>query len=170
MNSLEKAVGTPLEVTIKGKPFKLSPLSINDLAEAESRIRSRTMREFKQACDGKIDMEIILSIAQREVSQEELNKFDNSLEGLLYKAWKSLQKQYPKMNYDDLALLFDSTNMDELKEVSVIINKLNEVTASPLAPTLVEEVSLGQKPVPLSPTTTQAKIPACFQSQSSISD
>lgn len=122
MSDLAKIAGKGTEVEIKGKKYIFSPLTISDMAEFESHIRSNLINDFLTATkDADIDsnerIKILNNLATKEISDFEVAKHTNSWSGGCWLFWKSLVKNHPEIKFEDMGDLIDSENLAEIMTI-----------------------------------------------------
>lgn len=118
-DSLAKTAGTPITITLKGKELVLSPLSVNDLASLESKIRSDRVQEFLENAKMLEIPKIELLTALQEltkggIDQDEISSYMSSLTGVRYLLWRAINKNQPDMSIEDVGNLLDLNNFDKI--------------------------------------------------------
>lgn len=126
MTTLPDMAGTPRVVEIRGKEYKVSPLTIDDLAEFEvivRQIRNEEIRkEFKKSeISEELIAEKIVEYASKPVSWDNVQSAMNSMTGTRYILWQALKKHQPNLKLEDMGSLI---GLDNFKEVTKIRNEL----------------------------------------------
>lgn len=126
MTSLPDMAGTPRIVKIRGKEYKISPLTIDDLAEFEvvvRRIRNEEIR--KELKESEISEELIaqkiIEYASKPVAWGNVQDAMNSMTGTRYILWQALKKYQPNLKLEDMGRLIA---LDNFEEVAKIRNEL----------------------------------------------
>lgn len=134
MSNLEKMAATGTEVEIKGKKYIFSPLTIRDMAEFESYIRSNLINGFLTATkDGNIEsderIKILNNLASKEISDLEVSKHMNSWSGGCWLFWKSLNKNHPEIKLEDMGDLIDTESLPEVMAILGMAGEKNKVNS-----------------------------------------
>lgn len=129
-DSLANAAGTPVTITLKGKKYKASPLTIGDLAEFESSIKSERLKVFMEGTAEKLLPEertkIITDLCSQGIEEAEVVRQMTTLNGARYLLWRSLSKHDKKLTLDDVSNL---VSMDNLLEITTIVQSLGGTEA-----------------------------------------
>jgi len=122
--SLSDVTGKGIKIEIRGKEYELSVLTIDDLAEFESYIKSQRLRSFLEATEGldeKIRIEGISKITSMHLTPEEMTEEMRSISGTRFFLWCSLRKKNPDIKLEEMGKLVD---LDNLGEITTIINSI----------------------------------------------
>ena len=80
---LDQAIGSPVRtITLKGKPIKLVPLTLNDHAEFARHMRHQRIEDFKEASVGLNDA--VKATHIREILKENMLDSITTMEGVRY--------------------------------------------------------------------------------------
>ena len=155
----------PLQVEIKGQKLLLSPNTVRDLRSIPSYMRTRALQEYN-ASTPKPDGTVIMAILAKQYSDDEINAFGASDEGIDYMLWRSLNHKQPSIGWEDMGMLFDMSNSSEYVDAIRLLNSLNSAGERPLAQVGDKAGDIVSTNASASlPTTTQAtKIPKTFPS------
>lgn len=126
MTELAPIAGTPKTVKIKGKEYRVSPLTIDDLAEFELVVREERNRALLRALKGSdleesLLAEAIGSAAAKPVTLRDIDKNMGSMIGVRFLLWCALKKNHPEVKLQEMGLLID---MDNFEEAAAIVAEL----------------------------------------------
>ena len=110
---LQCAVNAPLEVTIKGKEYKISEYTLYDFAVFRRRIQSHKIKLANLIEDKVIQQATIDRILDTEISDEEVNTSMGSIEGITFLLWCML-KPNQDIELKDVEPMVDSDNFTEI--------------------------------------------------------
>ncbi len=118
MTTLPDMAGTPRLAKIGGKEYKVSPLTIDDLAEFETIVRVERNRALLIALKGSeltndVIAEAIGAAAAKPVSLAEIDKNMGSMMGVRYLLWSALKKNHPEVKLEEMGKLITLENFDE---------------------------------------------------------
>ena len=122
MTSLPDMAGTPRPVQIKGKEYKVSPLTIDDLAEFETIIRKERNRALLESLESSklqdsVITEAIGVTASKPVSLSEIDKHMGSMMGVRFLLWCSLKKNHPELKLEEMGQLIDLDNFEDAAKI-----------------------------------------------------
>jgi len=125
-SELAPIAGTSKTVKIKGKEYKVSPLTIDDLAEFELVVREERNRALLRALEGSnleqsLLAEAIGAAAAKPVSLRDIDKNMGSMIGVRFLLWCALKKNHPEVKLMEMGLLID---MDNFEEAAAIVAEL----------------------------------------------
>ena len=119
-DSLSKAAGGGATIELRGKLFKIKPLTIGDLSDFESHIRSKKIRDFMAAAEDVSPLErvaILKELASEPLEEAELTAGMASMSGVQYLLWKALSKSQPDLELSDMNEYIDLQNLEELSAI-----------------------------------------------------
>ncbi|KKN89729.1 hypothetical protein LCGC14_0235750 [marine sediment metagenome] len=119
-DSLANAAGKGVTLTIKGKEYEFSPITLGDLADFEKHIRSEKLNIFMlEAKDLPVAerKEIIIELCRQGLDPLAVEQHMNSLDGVRFLLWKSLSKKHPDLTLDGVSELVDMQNLEEVSAV-----------------------------------------------------
>lgn len=129
VSGVAKAAGTPIEVTISGRSFKLGPLPIGDLAAIEQHIRAKRVEAFLTGAtraflsiEEKASLLIPITIA--EVSDVDIMTELNTLSGVCAAAYLMLRRYNENITKE---LVDELITIDNLSEVMMLINRYSGI-------------------------------------------
>lgn len=107
------------EITIDGKPFKLSQVTIGDLSEIEQKLkRDRNKNYLQYGKELGMSNKEILSMTSRSVGDEERDAFMCTVEGIHFLLGLLLTRNNPGV---DAQALIGAIPLDELQNISYTI-------------------------------------------------
>ena len=130
MTELAPIAGTARTVQIKGKEYKVSPLTIDDLAEFEVVVRMERNKALLRSLEGSdlkdsLLAEAIGSAAAKPVSLSDIDKNMGSMIGVRFLLWCALKKNHPEVKLETMGLLID---LDNFEEAAGIVSELGGKT------------------------------------------
>ena len=128
-DSLGNAAGTGVTIKIRGKDYKILPLTIRDLAEFESYVRSKSLRAYMEASVGENSEErikVIRMLAGSPPSSREVSAAMFTLDGGRYLVWRTLLKSDPKLTQEQVDELVNMDNLEQLTEIVQSVSGTDE--------------------------------------------
>ena len=119
-DSLANAAGKGVTLTIRGEEYVVSPITLGDLADFESHVRSKQIKDFL-ASAGELSSEerkdVLTELVSRTIDQEKVSAEMTTLDGVRFLLWKALSRKRPKLTINDVSKLVDVQNLDEISAV-----------------------------------------------------
>lgn len=118
--ALDNTAGKGLSVNIKGKDYKLGVLTIDDLAEFESYIKSQKLKQFLEAAK---DMPpearegTIGKILDKGLTGDEMTREMTSMSGVRFLLWRSMRKSNLDLRLEEMGGLIDLENFGEVADI-----------------------------------------------------
>lgn len=122
MTALPDMAGTPRIVKIGGKDYKVSPITIDDLAEFETEVRKLRSESIKAMLketglpDDVIAQKLVES-ASKSISIDDIQEAMTSMQGTRYLLWCALRKHQPELKLEEMGNLITLDNFDEATEI-----------------------------------------------------
>lgn len=121
MTDLASVAARPAMATIKGKEYKLSVLSIDDLADFEKRVKQERLRDaIKGLREAGVEPDTVAKTAEnmveKELSAKELQKAMSTISGTRYLLWCALKRNHD-VKLEKMGDLVDLDNLDEMTEI-----------------------------------------------------
>lgn len=122
MTTLPDMAGTPRTVEIRGKEYKVSPLTIDDLAEFETVVRKERNKALLESLESSklqdsVITEAIGVTASRPVSLADIDKHMGSMMGVRFLLWCSLKKNHPELKLEEMGQLIDLDNFEDAAKI-----------------------------------------------------
>lgn len=121
MAELAETLGVPTEITLKGHLYKLEKLTLGDWAEFE-RIAKKKHRENVLSCGREVYgdelPDEVFQTMIRPLTEDELEQYQSSIEGITFLLWKSLVKRKKDITLEQAA---DLVTLDDITEVTAAI-------------------------------------------------
>jgi len=117
-DSLARAAGDLISVTLNGKEYRVKPLTLGDLAEFESRIKSDRIKAFQEAsAEFAPDLRraTLIDLISRALTSEEVTAEMSTLSGIRFLFWQMLVKEQPELVLDDMSRIVDLQNLGEIE-------------------------------------------------------
>jgi len=136
-DSLANAAGKGLTITLKDKEYRLSVLTIDDLAEFESYLASQKLRNILAIAEGMAweeKKQLITVIAQSPIGDTEIASAMSSMSGVRFLLYRALMKN-KDVELEKMGEIVDLSNFNEAME---IINNIGGETIA--SPPPIEEV------------------------------
>ncbi len=117
-NTLSQALGKGMDVTLRDKTYKVYPLTVGDIADLESHIRSKKITDFINAVketdmDSAERLTVITTLASEPVSMEQGNEVDN----VRFLFWCAIRKDQPEMKLEDMNNLVGVDNVEDMNAI-----------------------------------------------------
>jgi len=126
-----EATGKGIEITLRGKTYKLTPITVNDLAEFETYIRNERLKIVSEAAKGFESSERREMIMDAlTVTQGVLLREINSVRGARFLIHRAMLPNYPDMKLEDVG---DLCGVDNLTEVMGVLDNMYGGGSDPLA-------------------------------------
>lgn len=127
---LSKAAGAGVVVTIKGKEFVVSPLTMGDLSDFQMELRRQKLRLVNDVADSwtpeeRADMR--RDIINTPIDAEEMQREMNSLGGFRYILWKCLSKGN-QITQEEVGQLVGLSEMEQLSPIIEAISGTGDKT------------------------------------------
>jgi len=118
---LHKVAGRPTMADIKGKEYKLSVLTIDDLADFEKRVkRERLQNAIKSLQEAGVDPEAISktaeSMSSKELNPGEIQVAMSTVSGTRYLLFCALKRNHD-VKLENMGELVDLDNIDEMNKI-----------------------------------------------------
>lgn len=156
-DELSNAAGTPTEIEVRGQKYKIAPLTIGDIAEFESWVRSKRVQTFLKNADGLPPEErkdILIDLCSKPLGEDTLASEMTSMSGVQYLFWRTLLKHQPDMTLEKAQGLVGWDNLDVLSSVVQNVGGIQEDGEG--NPTIPAPTSFGgTSPSASSDTTTE---------------
>lgn len=125
-DKLEDITGSGIEITIKGKEYKLGIFNMRDLADFRQYIKGQRIKVIQESItDNTERIELINNILESNINEtRELSTMD----GVCFMLWRSLQKYQPEITLKDADELVD---LDNIAEISNIVTKIGGQVKNP---------------------------------------
>ena len=135
-----EAAGKGIEIELRGKNYKLSPITVDDLAEFEKHVRNERLAAVKKATeDFPAEERKEMMLEALTVSQNTLLREINSVCGARFLIHRAMLPNYPDMKLEDVGKL---CGVDNLSEVMAILDNMYGASNVPLAE-MAEDQSVG---------------------------
>jgi len=114
-DSLADAAGRGVTIEIKGREYEIAPITLGDLAEFESYVRSQRIKSFLSSTEG-LDSnerkEVLTELCMRTLADDDVSREMTTLSGVRFLLWRALLKRQPNLTLDDINDLVDISNLD----------------------------------------------------------
>ena len=148
--TLASAMAKPVEVEIRGEKFQVTPISIDDLAEFESKIKSRRLSEAMIAAkeaelpsDEKI--QILREIQKQPITGDALTEEMSTMSGIQFILWRMLLRYQARLTLQQVGRLIDFKNLEEM---SSIVSAFSGLEPEDIDPKAQEEEEEEEEPPP----------------------
>ena len=126
-DKLENITGSGIEVTIKGKEYKLGIFSMRDLADFRQYVKGQRVKII-QATIVSMEEKLILINSVLDSNVNETKELQ-TMDGVTFMLWRSLQKYQPEITLTDVDNMIDLDNISEIS--NVLMNIGGKVKNSP---------------------------------------
>jgi len=114
-DKLENIIGSGLPITIKGKDYKLGIFNMRDLADFKQYIKGQRIKIIQGTIESMEEKLILInSVFDSNINE---TKELQSVDGVCFMLWKSLQKYQPEMTFADVDKIVDMDNIAEVSNV-----------------------------------------------------
>jgi len=114
-DKLENITGSGIEVTIKGKEYKLGIFSMRDLADFRQYVKGQRVKII-QATIVSMEEKLILINSVLDSNVNETKELQ-TMDGVTFMLWRSLQKYQPELTLADVDNMIDLDNISEISNV-----------------------------------------------------
>ena len=114
-DKLEDITGSGISVTIKGKEYKLGIFSMRDLADFRQYIKGQRVKII-QATIVSMEEKLILINSVLDSNVNETKELQ-TMDGVCFMLWRSLQKYQPEITLADVDNMIDLDNISEISNV-----------------------------------------------------
>ena len=114
-DKLENITGSGIEVTIKGKEYKLGIFSMRDLADFRQYVKGQRVKII-QATIVSMEEKLILINSVLDSNVNETKELQ-TMDGVTFMLWRSLQKYQPEITLTDVDNMIDLDNISEISNV-----------------------------------------------------
>ena len=114
-DKLENITGSGIEVTIKGKEYKLGIFSMRDLADFRQYIKGQRIKII-QATIVSMEEKLILINSVLDSNVNETKELQ-TMDGVTFMLWRSLKKYQPELTLADVDDMIDLDNISEISNV-----------------------------------------------------
>jgi len=134
---ISQAGGNPIEIEIDGKTWKLSPLTVGDLAALQENIRNRRLAAVQSSLAG-LDKEalvdIVCDITKSAIDGETMDREMETLAGCQFSIWRSLHRNHKELTLEMVGEMFTmdslfNTMLPVLKQLSGLEDEGNPTPA-----------------------------------------
>ena len=114
-DKLENITGSGIEVTIKGKEYKLGIFSMRDLADFRQYVKGQRVKII-QATIVSMEEKLILINSVLDSNVNETKELQ-TMDGVTFMLWRSLKKYQPELTLADVDDMIDLDNISEISNV-----------------------------------------------------
>lgn len=135
MNEVNKITGNGINITLDGKDYILSPLTINDIGEIEIYAKAERIKALLLV-NSALTIREQIDIMKTPLTPEEIEGVTNSIHGAIYYIWLSLKHAQPDITLEETKKLISRENLRDI--LSFIDSFTTSKNESAQTPTLVE--------------------------------
>jgi hypothetical protein len=114
-DKLEDITGSGISVTIKGKEYKLGIFGMRDLADFRQYVKGQRIKII-QATIVSMEDKLILINSVLDSNVDETKELQ-TMDGVCFMLWRSLQKYQPEITLADVDNMIDLDNISEISNV-----------------------------------------------------
>lgn len=131
MSEVNKITGNGINITLDGKDYILSPLTINDIGEIEIYAKAERIKALLLV-NSALTIREQIDIMKTPLTPEEIEGVTNSIHGAIYYIWLSLKHAQPDITLDEVKKLVSRDNLrDILNLVDSFTTPKNETAQTP---------------------------------------
>ena len=123
--SMESITNAALEITIKGKEYKVSEYTLKDLANFRRIIQGKKIKMLNFIGDKESRMELTREILKDGISDEEFLNEMQTIEGVAYLLW-CMMKPNHEIELDAVERLVDADSMSEIINVMTNLSPVKD--------------------------------------------
>lgn len=125
-DSIDRLVGTGTAVKIKGKEYRLSPLTIADFGEISAFVKAQRLKVCAFA-NPDLTLQEKIQITEERPSEKEIDTVLSDISGLTFQVWLHVKHNHPTITLKDMAEMIDKDNYKQIYEA------VSQVNANPNA-------------------------------------
>src|SRR5574337_165391 len=110
MNEVNKITGNGINITLDGKDYILSPLTINDIGEIEIFAKAERIKALLLVNPG-LSIKEQIDIMKTSLAPDEIEGVTSSIHGAIYYIWLSLKHAQPDITLDEAKKLSSKDNL-----------------------------------------------------------
>jgi len=123
---LGKMAAKPIEMKVGDQMFKVSPITVGDLADFEQYIKQIRLNQFLETAKNvgmkdEMKMEMISRMLNRPFTNDDFSTELSTMSGIRYMVWRGIVKNHPKITLDDVS------KIEDLNEVMEVINAISAI-------------------------------------------
>lgn len=107
MSELSDALATPIEIELGGKTYKAGIITMNDWAAFEAHAHNlhvdRIVETAKKVYGDNPLPDSVLDRATKSLTEQELDEYQSSVQGISFLLWRSLIKYNPNMTEQEVS-------------------------------------------------------------------
>ena len=119
MAGIEKTTGQPMAITLKGKEYKLHPITLADIASFKQHVKDQKLEMLNEVKNEKIQLKLIEKLMDTEISDKELDDHLQTLEGIAFLLWKMMRGA---KSLDEVGRLIEVNEVEKLSVIAMGIN------------------------------------------------
>ena len=119
-DSLEKAAGTGVTITLGGKTYEIKPFSVGDYIALRSHIRSKRIEDFRKSAEGMDSSDrraIITELVSQNIGEFELTQEIATPEGSIFMLWRLVKKHEPDLTLEKVQEMLNGADLDDLEGI-----------------------------------------------------
>lgn len=121
MNGIDKIAGIGITIKIKGKDYKLSPLTIGDYGEIAAFTKAMRLRVFEMA-DPSLSMKDKIEILQATPTADEIDAAMRDISGIAFQLYLQIKAYHPDITRQEVARLIDMDNYREITDTLIMMS------------------------------------------------
>lgn len=124
MSDLPQVMASPIEMTLNGKKYKLSPLSLGDMADFEAWVISQRIEAVLNYAGPLTPTERaqVISEIYNNSNQVVISQEMGTMKGMLHLFWCSMKKHQPEITKEDVSNLVSLDNLDKMSALIDVIS------------------------------------------------
>lgn len=138
MNEMNKIAGNSVQLTLAGKEYTLSPLTINDIGEIEIYAKAERIKALLLV-NPALSLKEQIELIKMPLTPEDIEGVTSSIHGAIYTIWLSLRHTHKNITLDEAKAIITKDNLrDILGLVDAFATSKNE-SAQTQTPTQTEK-------------------------------
>lgn len=126
MNEMNKIAGNSVQLTLAGKEYTLSPLTINDIGEIEIFAKAERIKALLLV-NPALSLKEQIDLIKTPLTPEEIEGVTSSIHGAIYTIWLSLRHTHKDITLGEVKAIITKDNLrDILGLVDAFVTSKNE--------------------------------------------
>lgn len=121
MNDIDKIAGIGTTIKIKGKEYKLTPLTIGDYGEIAAFTKAMRLRIFEMA-DSSLSMRDKIEILQATPTADEIDAVMRDISGISFQLYLQIKVHHSEITRQMAAGLIDMDNYREIADALIMMS------------------------------------------------
>lgn len=113
MNEMNRIAGNGAQITLDGKEYTISPLTINDIGEIEIFAKAERIKALLLVNPG-LSLKEQIELIKTPLTPEEIEGVTSSIHGAVYTIWLSLKHIHTDITLDEVKTIINKDNLRDI--------------------------------------------------------